>query len=109
MSRVAWPASVPDSVTCLQSRWGRRFRRDQSRQLTELIYEEFFTAENPTPYDLAGAIESPTLLPFLSPPDLGSLFCSALCAMLLPKAISEKAGTGKTRKGLRRPDSAAAR
>ncbi|MDE2102066.1 MAG: hypothetical protein KGL39_32770 [Patescibacteria group bacterium] len=65
-------------------RWGSRFRDRQSRELTELIFEEFFTDPTPTPYDLRGALESPLLLiPFLRYPDLGSLFCSALCSSLL--------------------------
>lgn len=85
-------------------RWGCRFHRAQSRQLTELIVEEFFTNEQPTPYDLAGALESPTLLPFLTPPDLGSLFCSALCALLLMdfSKLNRENPKGITPAGLKR-------
>jgi len=60
-------------------RWGCHFRASQSRELTEQIYTEYLGE----PYDLRGALASPTHLPLLSYPDLGSLFCSALCALLL--------------------------
>ena len=60
-------------------RFGCHFRKAQSRELTEQIYDEYLGE----PYDLRGAIESPTPFPLFTRPDLGSLFCSALCGLLL--------------------------
>jgi hypothetical protein len=61
-------------------RHGCHFRRDQSRALTETIYEDYLGL----PYDMAGALESPSwFLTALRYPDTGSLFCSALCGLLL--------------------------
>jgi hypothetical protein len=59
-------------------------RDEESERLTEYALREFPPG---TPYDLKGAVESGPrwkhwhwLLPY---PDLGSIFCSALCARLL--------------------------
>lgn len=85
-------------------RWGAAFRNGQSHELTELIWEEFFTNTSPTPYDLAGALESLTVLPWLKYPDAGSQFCSALVSELLMdfSKLNREPSHGITPAGLKR-------
>jgi len=71
----------------------RRFHREQSSQLTATILGQY----HGLPYDMAGAIESPTVLALAQYPDFGSLFCSALCADLLQGFAKGAAGKNPKR------------